>query len=253
MNIGISQGNSMHDYVIILMVIFVASTVRVIAGFGDALLGMPILLCFFSLEQADTIVATYGLLIGILLSKHFFPYFKKNYAELARLLIASALGVFLGAIALKTVNTDNLVMILGCVLIFYPVVYVFSKHLTAVSHWKFPSILAGLIGGFLGGAVNTNGPAFVIYGQMRKWSPVVFIAMFQPLFVMGNLFNLITYASLGVYAYRLAFMTLLAFPIVVLSYFIGNKVRDKIAHYFNGLVVAIIFASGLMILLVNFK
>lgn len=238
----------MHDYSVIVSVILLASLVRVVAGFGDALLGMPILLCFFPLEQADTIVATYGLLIGLLLSRQYYAHIKTHTNELLMLLFFSAIGVFIGALALKNIDANTLIIILGCLLVLYPLIYFLSKHTLKITRWKKTSVIAGLLGGFLGGSVNTNGPPFVIYGQMRQWSPLLFVAMFQPLFLMGNVFNVISYASLGVYDYRQALMTVTAFPIVCLSYFIGIRLRDKIEAHFSQLVVALIFISGVMML-----
>lgn len=238
----------MEEYSIILVVILLASLVRVVAGFGDALLGMPILLLFFPLEQADTIVATYGLLIGLLLSRQYYSHAKAHASELKILLFFSAIGVFTGALALKTINPNTLILVLGCLLVLYPLVYFFSQRAFEITAWKKTSAIAGLLGGFLGGSVNTNGPPFVIYGQMRRWSPLLFIAMFQPLFLMGNVFNVISYATLGVYDYRQALMTLAAFPIVWVSYMIGHKVRDRIEAHFSRLVVALIFISGVMML-----
>lgn len=239
----------MESWMIIMLVVLFAAFVRVVAGFGDSLVGMPILLYFFPLDQADTIVATYGLLLGLVLCKQYYSQLYQHRYELLRLLSFSVIGILIGAYALVSINQDYLIFVLGILLLCYPLVYFFSNKVVALTNWRKPSMIAGLIGGFLGGTVNTNGPPFVIYGQMRRWNPVLFVAMFQPLFLLGNIINLASYASFGIFSVKQFVTTIAVFPIATLSYLVANKVRNKIESYFSYLVVGLIFSSGLMLVL----
>lgn len=238
----------MLDCVLILLIISVASLIRSMAGFGDALIGMPLLLMFLPLEQADSIVATYGLIIGLLMCRHHFHHLNKNYKELSFLLVSNACGVVFGALMLSFINTNTLVFLLGILLLIYPSLQMLKGTKLSISTWVIPSTLVGFVGGFLGGSINTNGPPFVVYGQLRRWEPRLFLAMCQPIFLLGNILNVLSYISFGIYNYSYALLTLASIPMIMLGLVLGNCLRAHIGDKFHGLVMGLIVLSGLLLL-----
>lgn len=229
-------------------ILFFASVFRSVFGFGDSLIAMPLLVFFIPLEDAVVIGAFFSLVIGLALTKKNFGTIVSHKRETTRLIVGSVVGTIPGVLLLKLPNTNFLLIIFAAYLILSPLLGSYLKR-----HLEFAddrhAHYAGFLGGFFGGLFNTNGPPVLIYGNLRKWSPLQFGSILQPFFVLGNIIGLSSYLILGVMNLDQIKLILIALPFCLLAIFLGQRLtrfvnQERFATYTTG----IIMFTGIMIM-----
>lgn len=229
----------------LLLIIFIATFVRATFGFGDGLIGMPLLLMIISLKQAVVIANFYGLIIGLFLCLFDLKLIVHHWKEITIILLFSLIGTYGGFLVLNNYPEKLLILLLAVILLCYPLIYYFKSRLHyRIYHLQWAPVL-GVFEGFLSVTINSNGPPLTIYGQFRGWRPEIFVAVMQPIFLIGNVINLGLYAKHNYIYFNDLLIALLAIPLMVLSVYLGKKIRVHLTtHKFEHVVVAIIFISG---------
>jgi uncharacterized membrane protein YfcA len=237
----------MTDYVIIFIATFIGSFVHCLIGFADALLIMPFLLIFYDLPTADVITNNYAIIIGVLLTKYSLSTLKGYYLELCLLSISYTMMTLVGAFMLHNLDIKLLMILLSTVLLLYPLIIKLSSKLYGFRINKWFSILFGGISGFLGVTTTVNGPPLVLYGQLRKYDVNTFVAILQPVFLLGAIINCYHYYYMGILSMKLSLITLSTIPIVIFNYYIAKRLRDKFDElFFRNIIIAVIFTSGVI-------
>ena len=234
------------DVVIAISILFFATLIRATFGFADALVGMPLLLLFFNLPTADVLMSSTSLLIGLILSSLNIKIILENKKELVPLISGAILGLIIGILSLHYIPHHLLLYCLAGLLILYPLLRI-ANHQYKLKNQK-PAPLIGLISGFFGAAFSINGPFYVIYGQLRQWPRKKFIALLQPLFLLGNCLSLIGYGTSGFIQTNQLIKLALAIPFILLAIYLGSHLQKIIAKRFHWYVILLIFISGLTML-----
>lgn len=167
----------------LVAIFFIAAILQTLSGFGFAVITMPLVCLVLDWRTAAPLVAMVALTlytINIVRYRH-----AVNWREVARLGIASAIGVPLGVWALVNANESLVKTLLGAILIGYALYALVRPGSTrAISrHWAVP---AGLLSGCLGGAYNTPGPPLIVYASLRQWGRDEFRASLQTLFFISG-------------------------------------------------------------------
>ena len=185
---------STGQLIVVAVAIFSAAFVQMLAGFGFALLAMPIMTLAVPVEEAVVIVAIFGLATTGWQSIHL-----RRDAEpglVRRLTLFSLLGMPLGLVVLNVVDDRTLRIVLG--------VSVLTRHLccwrgVSASPHVGPGLDAGC--GFLSGVLNTslgtNGPPLVFDLQARGLDADSFRATISAVFVFSNIVALLLFIADG--------------------------------------------------------
>lgn len=239
----------MNDWIVLWSVSIGASFVHCLLGFGDALLTMPFLLMFYSLEVADTIANNYAFIIGVVLTGYSFKHLKNYKWESISLFIGYTIFTIVGLAILEHIDPNAIIVVLACLLIFYPLMIFFiQKKQSFALSGKF-AFFFGAISGMLGATTTINGPALVMYGQLRKYRKETFIAVLQPIFLWGSILNFYGYYKIGLFNPRLTLIMLASTPFILVNAYICKKIRNKINQkVFTILVATMIFIAGVMML-----
>ena len=199
---------------IVLGIILFATLVRAIFGFGDALIGMPLITMVVGLKSATPLVALVAVTIGraILASN----WRAVHLAGAWRLVLSTIVGIPIGLYFLKGSYEIPMQLVLGSVILLFAL-YSLRKSSGLELHDERYSYAFGLAAGILGGAYNTNGPAVVMYGTMRRWNPARFRATLQGYFVVTGLIILLGHGAAGLWTPMVLKLYLAALPAVCLS------------------------------------
>jgi len=164
----------------VVAIVGFAALVRSTFGFGDALIGMPLLALLLPLRSATPLMAFVGPTLAILLLIREWRHLEVRSA--LRLILATLAGIPLGLFFLKRVDERAVNMALAVVIILFALYNLFRPGLlrlrTERSSWAF-----GFAAGVLGAAYNTNGPPVILYGVLRGWRPETFRATLQGYFL----------------------------------------------------------------------
>lgn len=218
----------MHPSTIyILLIIFVATLVRSTFGFGESLLGVPLLLFYLPIETAVPLCVLISTFIAaILLLK---DRKQVQFKSAKWLIIFAVLGIPIGLFALIYLDDKIVKGVLGLFIVGYSVYSLISTNVfklkTDNMWWLF---VCGFFSGVFGGAYGLNGPPIVIYGDMRSWTPAHFRATLQAYFLPLSIIGLIGYWFHGILGAEVLNYFLISLPVVLLAIYMGNYLNRKI-------------------------
>ncbi len=231
----------------IVAAVFVAALLQSLAGFGFAILVMPLATLALGLRTAAPLVALAGLTIYAI---HVARYFRAvDVRELVRLAAGSALGIPVGIWVLGSLDESLVTRVLGLILFAYGLYTLLRRGAPRPlsQRWVYPS---GFLAGCLGGAYNTPGPPVIVYGSMRQWPKGEFRAVLQSLFFFNAILVVASHLvarhlTAGVLRYYLY-----ALPALLLGIGAGAILDRRVDHArFRTLVTAMIVALGLVLAL----
>ena len=228
-------------------IVAAASFVQGLAGFGIGLVALAFLP--FVMSPLDAIVLTtlyatiFCAVIFVPLRRDFLP------GGVDALLIGSVLGTPLGVWVLASVSATALARLIGSVLIM-----IVALEWSGLSPRRLPGrawgLGAGVLSGVVGGAVGTPGPPAIVYMAAQGWSARTIKANLQAFLVVNQLVILAGYWWAGLLTgqvWRLS--AWLAVPAVA-GLLGGMRLFDTVDPVrFRRLVFAILFASGVALLL----
>lgn len=231
---------------IIILIVFIASTIFSTFGFGDALLALPFLTLIIGLQQATPLLALSGLTLAILLMSTGYKHVQWKLAW--RLVIGSLFGVPIGVYLLKHGNQTILQAAVGIIIIFISLYNLLKPTLFEIKTDRSAPVF-GFMGGLLGGAFNTSAPPVVMFGTMRGWSPTMFVGMMQAFFIPTDVFAISGHFASGLLNLEVFKLYLWCLPFLILAVIIGNHLKKRIpTEKFKKGVLLLILLSGVLLL-----
>lgn len=232
---------------IIAGIAFLAIFTQSVAGFGLALVSMPLFIRVIGLQTAAPLVAIFGFIGELIL----LIWYRQaiSLRTVLKLALASVITVPLGVWMAQQANQRFVLALLGIVVIGYAFYALFSLRLPEVRNpaWAYAF---GLVAGVLGGAYNVSGPPVVVYGQCRRWSPAEFKGNLQGFFIANSLMIIATHALDGNYTPLVWEGFLYALPGVALGLLLGLSL-DRYLNplVFRRLVLFLLIFLGLSLIL----
>ncbi len=232
---------------LIMLIVFVASTIFATFGFGDALLALPFLTMTIGLQQATPLLAMSGFTLALCLMGTGYKYIQ--WKEAIKLVIGSLCGVPIGVWLLKHMDKNLMQGIVGMVIALISLYNLFKPSLFKIESDR-TAPLFGFLGGILGGAFNTSAPPVVMFGAMRGWSPVMFVGMMQAFFLPTDVFVIAGHIGSGLLNAEVLRYYLWCLPFLLLAVYIGSQLKKKIpVEKFQKGVFVLILISGLLLTL----
>lgn len=166
----------------VLLVIFIATLIRSTLGFGEALVGVPLLALRIPVEIAAPLMVLISVLVaGVIIAQDW----RKIEVRSVSWLIGSAIpGIPLGLVLLTQVQDQVVKLVLGMIILIFSIYSLTAKTKLHLQKDHLAWLLgAGFVSGILGGAYGMNGPPLIAYGSLRRWSPQRFRATLQGYFL----------------------------------------------------------------------
>jgi uncharacterized membrane protein YfcA len=231
----------------IVAIVFFAAVVQSLAGFGFALMIMPVITLLLGVQTAAPMVALAALTVYVINVARFRQ--AVNAGEVFRLAIASAFGIPAGIWLLANVDEALVTRFLGLVLVLYGIYTLLRPVAARIPSrlWVYP---AGFLAGCLGAAYNTPGPPAVVYGSSQQWPKDEFRASMQVLFLVNAVLVVSSHLVTGNVTSQVLTYYLFAIPAFVLGIFVGSLVDHRVdSSRFRTIVTVMILALGLALLL----
>jgi uncharacterized membrane protein YfcA len=230
---------------LILLILFLATLLRAIAGFGESVLAMPLLTLLVGVTTAVPIVALLAatLSVGLLVEQRR----RVEWRAALRLIGWSLLGIPFGLLLLRAVPPSYGQRVVGTLLVAYGGYCLLGPRLPRVPATPWTALF-GLLSGIIGGAYSTNGPVVVVYGTLQGWSPAQFHSTLQAYFLVTGLTIVLGHALTGLWTPLVLGVYLAALPGVGVGLWLGRRWRARlpVAH-FQRLVYLLLVVLGLLI------
>jgi len=211
---------------ILILTAFLGAFVQGVAGFGFALIAMPVLAGVMSIYVAAPLVAlatlTNNTVLGLYYRRSFDP------AIVGQLLIGSVLGIPFGFWALEHVPTAWMLMALGAMIVAYGLYSLVGPNLPVLRSpsWRYG---AGFAAGVLMGSYNLPGPPVVLYGNTQRWTQAIFKSNLTSFFWVNAVIVVLGHGLQN----RISAATFQQFLIIVPSLFLGLVFGTFLSKFFN--------------------
>lgn len=144
----------------VLAIVALAALVRGTFGFGDAILGMPLLALVVPLTFATPLMALVGPTIAVMILAR--EWRAMDFRGAFVLIVSTIAGIPVGLVLLKRLDERIVNVVLAAVIILFALYSLLKRGLLRLKTSRAAPIF-GFIAGILGGAYNTNGPPVVFY------------------------------------------------------------------------------------------
>jgi uncharacterized membrane protein YfcA len=229
------------DLVVVTAAVLGASFVQVIAGFGFALLAMPVMTLAIPVEQAVVVATLLSVATTIWQSLH-----QRAHADrplLKRLVAGAYAGMPLGLVVLNVVADRPLRAVLGaCVLV---ATALLARRMSLAHAGPALDYSCGFLSGVLNTSLGTNGPPLVFDLQARHLQPDRFRATLVTVFALSNVLALTLFIADGKVTGDGVRAAAIAVPAWVAGQATGWPVRRHVhGERFRWLVLTLMFVAG---------
>ena len=228
------------------LVVFVASFVMGLTGFGLALVAMAFLPYLMSPADAIVLLTIYALVFSVVVV---IPL-RRDLARraLVDLTLGTLAGTPLGVWILASVPVSALNRLIGGVLVLV-VVLQFRRALPERLEGCGWGLGAGFLSGLVGGAVGMPGPPVIVYATTQGWSPRSMKANIMGFFVLNQGATLVGYWWAGVVTATVLTLTVtLALPALA-GLLAGHALFGRLdSARFRRVVFVLLLISGLVLL-----
>jgi uncharacterized protein len=230
----------MPEYMLLtVLIIFAGALLQGLAGFGSALLSIPLVLFYSDPKWAVPVVV---LCYTISRVPTLFILRKDLMWDHSLLLVAaSAPGAFLGTLLLKNVEAGLMMKILGALLILFAVYKITAPGLKLAfsKTWALP---VGFLSGLLGGAFGMNGPPVAVYATLKPWPKEKVVGMFQGFFLFANVITIGSYGYHGLLTPSVLQMCGVAAPFAVMGILLGLKINRRMSQRHFEVILSVLIA-----------
>ncbi len=235
----------------IALIFFLATTVRAIFGFGDALIAMPLLSVVLEPRLATPLFGLVSLTAATAISLS--SWDQLDFPAVWPLLLGAILGVPLGTWLLHSAPAAWMLAGLGAVTAgfgLYRLLQFQGGPWPRAPLWALPF---GFVSGLFGSAYNTGGPPIVLYGSLRAWPPERFRATLQGYFWPLGLLTVASHGLSGLWTGPMWRLYLLALPVVAIATLLGSLIHQRLSvqRFERGLCLGLI-ALGLWLIVQAF-
>jgi uncharacterized membrane protein YfcA len=231
----------------LVIVVFFAIFVQAVSGSGLALIAMPLLTPLMGPLTTAALVALISQAVQLFMLTRY--HRNVQYRALWRLVVGSLLGIPLGVFILANLDSRIILVILGLILFGYAVYGLLVAALPEMKDQRL-GYLFGFVSGVLGGAYNTGGPPYVIYGVSQRWEPAEYKGNLQVLFTVNSTLVVITHWVTGHFTETVWLYLAIALPVIVVAALIGFRMDKYInSIWFRRIVLILLLVIGVKMLL----
>ncbi len=230
----------------IALIVLFATVIMRIAGFGGALISMPLFTPLLGVATAVPLMNLIGITsLGILLIQ-----FRReiNFRDISLLTISMLLCIPVGVLAINYVPGRYINILVGITCISYALYRVAQLPLPKMNsrYWAVPF---GAASGILSGATNIPGPPVIIYTATLDWNPQRYRLNMFAFFFVSSLMSLIVRLFVGQFSAEIGGYYLYALPALLCGIVLGDRLSSFIPRdIFGKLVVLLIFLLGVRVL-----
>ncbi len=231
----------------VFLISFAGMFVLAFAGFGGALVIVPLFIGVVGVRITTPLARLVGLLsTGISVTRYWRDL---NWRNALQLMLAASIGIPVGFYVFDTVDQRQAELIIGGVVVIYTIYAWFTPTLPELyaTGWAY---LAGFIAGIMTGSFAIPGPPVILYGTARGWNPKEFKSTLQSFFMFTATFSGIGHLLRGDFTAEVLRLYLYAVPGVLLGTFLGIYLGERVNHEtFRKIVLLLLLVLGIRLMM----
>lgn len=226
----------------VLLVIFVATLIRSVFGFGEALVAVPLLALRLPVKTAAPLAVLVSITVALVIVLQ--DWHHVEFRSAGWLLASTVAGIPIGVLLLAWADHRLVTAALGALILAFALHALLRRQLRELRADNLPWLLGcGFCAGVLGGAFGMNGPPLAIYGAMRRWSAQRFRATLQGYFLPASVLGMAGYFFAGLWRLEVTRYFLLSLPCALAAILLGGYLNRRlrgdvfVRYVYAGLVV----------------
>jgi uncharacterized membrane protein YfcA len=225
-------------YVILM---FVASLLQAIVGFGRALVTVPLALLFLSKETVVCSMFVVGLSLNGFLSARIRAPISPRPVVI--LFLASLFGLPVGLSILRAIPMDSMKVFVGCLVVLFAILLRWGKlRLPQNAPW---TALAGFVSGVLNTSTSMSGPPVLILLAGQGLPKDQFRRTLSCFFLVSDVVAALMLVLSGVLTPQTVSYGVAAIPFVFLAGYVGDRISTRLPEGpFRVLALAVLFLAG---------
>lgn len=245
---------SLNELIILISIVFLASIVTAITGFGGGIVAMPIFLQFFPLKFINPLYNIVYFINNLILFRP--SKIKLNWKLLTGLLIGNIIGALLGAYILKQFNNPIIIKVLALFIITWEIktlIEILTKKeldKLKLTTKNFTNVIAGGISGIMSAVLGIGGPPLVIYLKNTIKDKELMRSTLIGFFTFNGLIQITAFGINGLLTIDMFKYALITVPFLFLGTWIGSLISNKLPQKYYQIVVSILLiVSGILLLI----
>ncbi len=231
---------------VVVAIVFVAALTRSTFGFGEALVGMPLLSAVVDVRFAATLIALSATLNAFTILAS--DWRGVQWHATWRLAIATLVGVPLGVLGVDYLPEILIKVILASLVISFAMYNLLKPALFQLRTDRAAPVF-GIAAGILGGAYVTLGPPLVIFATLRGWDPRQFRSTLQGVFFPASIFVCLNHFWYGRWNGDIFNCLLACLPVMALGLWLGWSLNQRFSTtQFQRCVFGLLLASGMVLI-----
>lgn len=230
------------ELAVLAAAVLVAATMQVLAGFGFALVAVPLMALAVDTHLAVVVSTALGVVTSATQAWHGRHQTEPVLAR--RLTVASFVGMPVGLVVFTQVDEQVLRLLLGvCVLVITVLLArrIDLRHAGPRLDWA-----AGAISGALATSLSTNGPPLVFALQARHLTPEAFRPTINTVFAVSGVVSLVAFTMAGEVGHDALVGIAVALPVLIVGIGTGFSLRRHVdGERFRRLVLVLLTAAGI--------
>ena len=239
----------MPDIALLILGAVLGGLVNGLSGFGYAIMALGVWLFFLPPALAGPLVVMSIIASNLQAMPRVWRHI--NLRHTAPFVLGGVLGVPIGVALLGVVSVLAFkVFVAVAILVFLATMLIFGKHiaLPAAAGRFNPAI--GLIGGVMGGLAGLVGVAPIIWATLLRWDKATKRGLFQSYNLSMSVLTFFILLWSGFITVELLRLAAISLPVSVLAGWAGVRIFERMGEaQFQGVIMAILGASGISILL----
>lgn len=206
------------DFPLFFLIVTIAVFTQTTAGFGIALIAMPLIVQQAGVMIAAPLVAALALATRLMMIRQYRLHL--DLSDIWQITLASVLGIPFGFYIFYTLDQHIVEVMLGVIILLYVGWLIFQP---AVRQFESPlwAYALGFASGVLGAAYNVGGPPTVIYGTGKRWEPIRFKCNLQIIALLNSFLVIAIRMRHGEYTTQVMHYFLMAIPAMGLGLLLG--------------------------------
>lgn len=216
-----------HAMLIAALGWFLGGFVNGVAGFGAALVAMPIAALNNDMALAVSSCALVVFALNIQMTWSYRRYLK--YTGIGPLSAGGIPGAVCGVLLLRHAPESALKCGLGFLLILYSLWGLWAAPAGDRNPGPFWAVLTGFLSTSLGTAFGVNGPPLAVYLSLRGGSQQAIKAALGAFFLVSGALIIISHCVAGLHTFRTFVLFVFALPAVMLGCWAGMRVSGNLS------------------------
>lgn len=229
--------------VISLVIVYSASFIQGLSGFGSALVMVPLLVLFFPPKTVIPVSLMIGTALNLIISVR--ERRSLQGKRILPLLIAGAAGIPVGMLILLVVEGDIIRLVIGLVICITAILLLSGLYLR-IGKEKLALLPVGFVSGVLNGSISMSGPPVVLFFSNQKLKKGNFRANLVTYFIFLNILTYPVFLIGGLFTTDVLILSALTAPGMVLGLITGLMLSGKVEEaHFKRIALILVVVTGL--------